>query len=64
MLGKQLGSRVQNYVKALTSSSVVIAAAQGLVRATDRTLLVAHGGHIALTKTWAVSLLGRINTKQ
>lgn len=62
----QLDSRVQNYVKALRNagtpigSSVVIAAAEGLVRATDRTLLVEHGGHIALTKTWALSLLGRM----
>ena len=50
-MGEQLDIRVQNYVKALCKvgtpigSSVVIAVAQGLISATDRTLLEEYGGH-------------------
>ena len=55
MLGKQLDSKIQNYIKALRNagtpigSSVVMAAAEGLVGATDRSLLVECGGHNAIS---------------
>ena len=66
MLGKELDSKIQSYVKALRAagtpigSSVVMAAAEGLVRAYDRTMLEEYGGHVAITKSWAMSLLGRM----
>ncbi len=66
MLGEQLDGRIQNYVKALRNagtpigSSVIMAAATGIVNSCDRTLLVEHGGHITFTKSWALSLLGRM----
>ena len=66
MLGKELDSKIQSYVKALHAagtpigSSVVMAAAEGLVRAYDRTMLEEYGGHVAITKSWAMSLLGRM----
>ena len=66
ILGEQLDCKVQNYIKALRNagtpigSSVVMAAAEGLVRAYDRSLLVEYGGHIEISKTWALSLLGRM----
>ena len=66
MLGEQLNCKVQNYIKALHNagtpigSSVVMAAAEGLVRDYDRSFLVEYRGHIAISKTWAPSLLGRM----
>ena len=38
-----------------------MAAAEGIVRATDRTLLSENGGHILITISWAYSLLNRMN---
>ena len=67
MLGEQLDCKVQNYIKALHNagtpigSSVVMAAAKGLVRAHDRSLLVEHGGYIKISKFWDQSLLERMN---
>lgn len=66
MLGEQLDGKVKNYVQALRSagtpigSSIVMAAGEGIVRAHDRTLLVQHGGHIQITKSWAMSLMNRM----
>ena len=66
MLGEELDSKVQNYVHALRSagtpigSNVMMAAGEGMVKAHDRTLLVQHGGHIRITKAWAISLLSRM----
>ena len=57
---------VQKYIKALRvagtaiSAPLVLAAAQGIVEAKDRTLLVEHGGSIQLTRSWANSLMKRM----
>ena len=57
---------VQKYIKALRaagtaiSAPLVIAAAQGIIEAKDRTLLVENGGSINLTRTWAKSLMHRM----
>ena len=57
---------VQKYIKALRASGTVIssplgvAAAQGIVEAKDRTLLVENGGTIHLTRSWANSLIQRM----
>jgi hypothetical protein len=62
----ELDDKVRAYVRALrdaggsVGSRIVIAAAEGIVTATDRTMLVQHGGHINLTRDWALSLLSRM----
>ena len=66
LLGNQLDEKVQNYIRALHSagtpigSSIVMAAAEGILRAFDRTLLVRNGGYIEIGKSWAMSLLKRM----
>ena len=58
--------QVQQYIRALrqaeapVGTSVIIAAAKGIVMSIDQTLLVENGGHIQLTKTWAQSLMHRM----
>ena len=41
-----------------------MAAAEGIIIATDRTMLVDNGGHIQLTLAWAYSLLKRMGFVQ
>ena len=54
------------YVKAMRNAgtpictSVVIAAAQGIVKAYDRTFLCENEGHVSISRNWALSLLGRM----
>jgi len=43
------------------NSAIVRAAAKGIVLSHDRSLLFENGGHIELTKSWAKSLLIRMN---
>ena len=51
--------QVQKYLNSLRtadtaiSAPLVIAAAEGMIEAKDRTLLVEHGGSINLTRSWA-----------
>ena len=58
MLG-DLNQQVQKYFKSFRtadtaiSAPLVIAAAEGMIEAKDRTLLVEHGGSINLTRSWA-----------
>ena len=55
---RDLDDKVQQYIKALrkagtpVNSRVILAAAEGIVKATDRTLLLENGGHIKLTLDW------------
>ena len=44
----------------MIGSRIVIAAAEGIVIAHDRTLLVERGGHIHLTRDWKLSLLSHM----
>ena len=61
-----LDEKVQQYIRALrkagtpVNARVVVAAAEGIVTATDRTLLFENGGHIKLSLDWAYSLLKRM----
>ena len=43
------------------NTPVILAAAEGIIKSRDHTLLVEHGGHIRLTKSWAVSLMQRMS---
>ena len=66
LLGEKLDQAVQEYINNLrkvggsVNSVIVLAAANGIVAAKDRSLLCEHGGHLELTKAWAKSLLGRM----
>ena len=61
-----LDQEVQKYIRALRATGtaisvpLVLAAAQGIIEAKDRTLLVEHGGSINLTRSWANSLMQRM----
>ena len=62
----ELDGKVQQYVRSLrragtpVNARIVIAAAEGITKATDRTMLIENGGHIQLTLAWAYSLLQRM----
>ena len=45
----------------VVNSAIVRAAAKEIVLSHDRSLLFENGGHIELTKSWAKSLLKRMN---
>ena len=63
----ELNGKVQQYIRSLrapgtpVTARIVMASAEGIVRASDRTMLHENGGHIPLTKAWAYSLLKRMN---
>ena len=67
LLGNEGDERVRKFVTALRdsggpiSTSIVIAATKGLLRKCDPPLLKDFGGPIILEKTWARSLLQRMN---
>ena len=66
LLGPDLDSAVKEYVEStrkvggVVNTTLVMAGAEGIVAARDRSLLVANGGHIEITKAWAASLLQRM----
>ena len=67
LLGEELDAAVQEYVSSLriaggvVNTVVVRAAAEGIISARDITKLTSHGGHINITKSWAMSLLNRMD---
>ena len=66
MLGDELDSMVQNYIKAMRDEGAVVttpiamSVATALVESTDRTLLFKYGSPIEITANWAKSLLYRM----
>ena len=66
LLGEELDAAVQEYVSSLritggvVNTVVIRAAAEGIIAARDITKLSSHGGHINVTKSWAISLLNRM----
>ena len=62
----ELDTKAQQYIRSLRSAGtpvnarIVLAAAEGIVKATDRNMLADYGGHIQLTLSWAYSLLKRM----
>ena len=66
----ELDGKVQQYLRSLrragapVNARIVIAAAEGIIKATDRTMLSENGGHIQLTKAWAYSILQRMGFVQ
>ncbi len=67
ILGEKLDLMVQHYILAIRerggtiSTSVVVSAARGIVTSVQKTLLIEFGGPVELKKTWARSLLIRMN---
>ena len=67
LLGPILDGCVRDYVEAtrlaggIVSRSIVVAAAKGIVRSKEPSLLKENGGNVELGETWAVSLLRRAN---
>ena len=65
-LGQAWDTSVQEYIKALrtvggvVNTRIVMAAADGIVAARDQSLLMQYGGHLAVTESWAKSLLMRM----
>lgn len=63
MLGEDLDTMVQKYLKkvreggGVVTARVAIAAARAVIMTQDRFKLVEYGGHIELNKAWAYSLL-------
>ena len=66
LLGEDMDKAVQDYIGAMRTiggvinTTIVMAAAEGIVSARDVSKLTSHGGHIHITKTWAQSLLNRM----
>ncbi len=66
LLGSEMDDLVHKYVVYLRekggviNSAIVISAAIGIVKSRDSNLLKSNGGHIELTKSWALSLLQRM----
>ena len=65
LLGKDLDACVQDYINALrkvigvVNTTIVMAAANGIIVAKNPALLAQHGGHIEITKVWAKSIFQR-----
>lgn len=66
LLGEELDEQVKTYILALRNngavinSAIVIGCATGIVKSHDSNLLKCNGGHINITKHWALSLLHRL----
>ena len=66
LLGAELDNLVQSYILELrekggvVNSTIVISATVGIVKSRDTNLLKCNGGHIDVTKYWALSLLERM----
>ena len=66
LIGMELDNQVQSYVSKLrekggvVNSSIVQSAPIGIVMSHDANLLKCNGGHIEITKFWALSLLQRM----
>ncbi len=66
LLEEELDRQVQAYItalrsnKAVVNTAIVMSCAEGIVRSKNSNLLFSNGGHIALTKDWAKSILHRM----
>ena len=66
LLGSELDARVECFLKALRANgavintAIVMATADGIIWNHDSSLLAKNGGHIAITKHWASSIMTRM----
>lgn len=67
LLGDELDNKVKRFVTTIRSSggvvntAIVKAAGRGVVLSVDRSLLQENGGHIEITRAWALSLMSRMD---
>ena len=66
MIGAELDARIKLYIKKMRrnvviNTSVLMAAAEGIVTHHDANLLAKNGGSIVISKHWARALLTRMN---
>ena len=67
LLGEDLDRKVQHYLKkvreggGVVSARITMAAARGMLFSCNRSMLVEFGGHVNLNRSWAYSLLSRMN---
>lgn len=67
LLGSELDSKVQQYLKKLrengasVSARIVVAAARGIVMSYDKDMLEEFGGHVRLNRHWAHSMMSRMS---
>jgi hypothetical protein len=67
LLGSELDSKVQHYLKklresgAFVSARIVVAAACGIVMSYDKDMLEEFGGHVQLNRHWAHSMMTRMS---
>ena len=69
LLVGEFGVDIQTYIKALRKAGTpvsvpVLAAAEGVITARNRSALLKYGGHIELGRPWAVSILRRMGFVQ
>jgi hypothetical protein len=66
LVGEALDTQVQDYLLflrrkgAVVKTSIAMGCAEGIVASFDANMLAHNGGHIAITKTWAKSLMQRM----
>ena len=66
LLGNDLDDTVQEFIESLrkvggvVNTSIVMAAAEGIIAAKNPSFLAKHGGHITITKGWVKSLFSRM----
>lgn len=63
LFGEELDKQLQSYIKIYSehvNTHIVIATGKGIVRGYDSNLLEINGGHISLSKEWAISALKRM----
>lgn len=66
LLGEELDNNVKRFVSSIRKSGEVVntaivkAAGRGIVLSVDRSLLRENGGHIEITRAWALSLMNRM----
>ena len=66
LLGEELDRQLQEHIKSLReakaviNSSIVVSAAEGIVKSQNSGLLESNGGHIKCTKHWAKHFLSRL----
>ena len=70
MLGDKIDGMVQSYIRRVreegagVSTQIVLGAARGILKTIDKQKLREFGGHIDLSRQWALSLLRRMNIVQ
>ena len=67
LLGKEADMKVQAFIRAVRdsggpiSTTLVLASAKGLFKKANPPILIEYGGHLKLEKSWARSILQRMN---